>query len=338
MKLRTVAISVVAVTTTLAACSASNTTSSPAGSSTASGSPSASAPAPGKKFTIGISNQGLSVTFPAAIGKGIADEAKAMGFQVVELDAQFSADKQVNDVQDLISRKVDGILLIPVDAGLSSRLVDSATKAGIPIASVHGQVGADKPLSEVYKGLEFLYIEDEVKAGATAAQIAIDAMPSGGKVAIIEGQAGFAEVKLRAQDFKTTLTKTGKFTVVANQPGDWTAEKAQAACQSILSAQPDVALFYAESDDMGVGCSKAVKAANSKAKVIGIGGSKTGVEAVTNGDMLGTVCYKPFTEGQEATKLFAQVLQGAWTNKGKLITYDTPGITKANVSSCSPQW
>ncbi|WP_164479046.1 sugar ABC transporter substrate-binding protein [Nakamurella antarctica] len=280
----------------------------------------------------------MSVTFPAAIGKGIADEAKAMGFDVVELDAQFNADKQVNDVQDLISQKVDGILLIPVDAGLSTRLVDAAVKAGIPIASVHGQVGADRPLADVYKGLDFLYIEDEVAAGATAGKIAVDQMPAGGKVAIIEGQAGFAEVQLRAQDFKTTLEKTGKFEFVANQPGDWTAEKAQAACQGILAAQPDIALFYAQSDDMGVGCSKAVKAANSAAKVIGVGGSKTGIEAVANGDMLGTVCYKPFSSGQEAVKLFAKVLEGTWTEPGKLITYDTPGITKANVDSCTPQW
>ncbi len=324
---RSLAVGVAAASLMLTACAAGN-----------SDSPKAAAPAKDKKLTIGIANQGLSVTFPAAIGKGIKDEANRMGMDIVELDAQFSADKQTNDVQDLISRKVDGILLIPVDAGLSTRLVDAATRAGIPIASVHGQVGADRPLAEVYKGLQFLYIEDEIKAGATAAQIAIDKLPKGGKVAIIEGQAGFAEVKLRAQDFKSKLAEAGGFTIVANQPGDWTAEKGQAACQGILASKPDVALFYAESDDMGVGCAKAVKAAGSSAQVIGIGGSKTGIEAVSNGTMLGTVCYKPFTEGQESLKLFAKALKAGGKATGDLVTYETPGITKDTVSTCEPQW
>jgi hypothetical protein len=65
------------------------------------------APAPSaqkKDLTVGISNLGLSFPFPAAISKGIKDKAKELGVKVVEVDAQGKAEKQSNDVQDLIGR------------------------------------------------------------------------------------------------------------------------------------------------------------------------------------------------------------------------------------------
>ncbi len=66
----------------------------------------------------------------------------------------------------------------------------------------------------------------------------------------------------------------------------------------MLQANPDIQLFYAQSDDMGTGCYEAIEAAGSSAKVIGIGGAKLGIDAVKAGQLLGTVCYKPYTSGE----------------------------------------
>ncbi len=291
-----------------------------------------------KQLFVGVSNQGLSVTFPAAIGRGIEDQAKKLGVKVVQLDAKFDAAKQASDVQDLLTQNPDGILMIPVNAASSANLVTKIAATSIPVASVHGVVGADRKPKDVYPELNFLYNEDEVAAGGEAGKLALKALPNGGKVAIIEGQAGFAEVALRAQDFKSTIEKAGNFQIVANQPGNWTLEQGQAACQNILSAHPDLGLFYAESDDMAVGCTKAIAAAKSRAQVIGIGGSKTGIDAIKSGEMFGTVCYTPYSEGVAAMNDFYKVLKGENKEKARFITYPTPAITKANVDQCVPQW
>lgn len=296
-------------------------------------------PISAKQLTVAISNQGLQFPFPSAIGKGIRDQAAALGVKVsAELDAKSDPQKQANDVQDLITQKPDGILLIPANAAESARLVDQISAAGIAVISVHGQVGAKRALADVYPKLNALIIENEVGAGGTAAKLAIAALPAGGKVGIVEGQAGYAEVGLRELDFKRLLAAKGGFQIVAAQPGDWVPEKGQAACQGMLSAHPDIALFYAESDDMGVGCAKAVAAAGSKAKVVGVGGSKLGINAIKAGTLYGTICYKPYTEGQIAMKeMFAQ-LTGKVKDQHKLIFYNTPGITRANIATCVPQW
>ncbi|GAA2874191.1 sugar ABC transporter substrate-binding protein [Streptosporangium fragile] len=294
-----------------------------------------------KEYTIGVSNLGLSFPFPAAIGKGIKDEAAKLGVKIVELDAQGKADKQSNDIQDLMAQQPDGVLMLPVDSGVAQGLADKLKAAGIPTVAVASQVGDPKTrqLKDVYPGLVALVTQDEYAAGGKAGEIAAQVLPGGGKIAIVEGAAGFAEVVNRWQEFPVSAEAKGaKFEVVARQPGDWVQDKAQSACQNMLASNPDVQLFYAQSDDMAVGCAKAVKAAGSKAQIVGIGGSKLGVDAVQAGDVAGTVCYKPEDLGKLALTTLYKHLTGEQKQDAAFVTYDTPPITKDNVAECTPQW
>jgi ABC-type sugar transport system substrate-binding protein len=294
-----------------------------------------------KELTIGVSNLGLSFPFPASIGKGIEAEARKMGVKLVQLDAKGKADKQANDMQDLIARKPDAILLLPVDSGVAQGLVNQAAQAGIPTVAVASQVGDPKTrkLRDVYPKLTALVTQDEIAAGAKAGEIVAKQLPSGGKVAVVEGQAGFAEVQLRQTGFWQTLQDTGKtYTKVASQPGDWVPDKAESACQNMLASHPDIEMFYAESDDMAVGCADALKAANSKAGVVGIGGSKLGINAVKDGTVAGTVCYKPEDLGALSLQTVVAHVTGKEQGMAQFVSYDTPAITKDDVADCDPQW
>lgn len=303
----------------------------------AAGGGNGSSGASGKNFTIGIANQQESVTFPAAIAKGAKAEAAKLGIKIIDLDSKGDQATQANQVQDLIARKVSAILLVPLSPGPAQALVDQAAAAGIPIATVHGYAGANRSVTDPYPKLKFVIDENELAAGATAGQMALKALPGGGQVAIITGAAGFVENTTRVTKFKAALSG-GKYQIVATQPGNWTKQDGQAACQNILAAHPKVGLFYAISDDMAVGCAAAVKNAKSNAKIIGIGGSASGIAAIKSGAVYGTVCYKPYDEGVQAVQEMYGVLTGKVTGPPKTTFYNTPGITKANVSDCTPQW
>ncbi|MWA03579.1 substrate-binding domain-containing protein [Actinomadura sp. LD22] len=294
-----------------------------------------------KDLTIGVSTLGQSFPFPAAITKGIKAEAARLGDKVIEVDAQGQAEKQSSDVQDLIGQQPDGVLLLPVDSGVATGMADDLKRANIPTVAVASQVGDPKTrkLTDVYPGLVALATQDEYAAGRKAGELAVQAAPKGGPIAVVEGTAGFAETQQRFRDFLAPAKEKGvELNVVARQPGDWLPEKAQSACQNMLAAHPDVKLFYAESDDMGVGCAKAVKAAGSKAAVIGVGGSKLGIDGVKSGELYGTVCYKPEDLGKRAVQVLHEQLTGAKKHDAEFVTYDTPSITKANVGDCLPQW
>jgi ribose transport system substrate-binding protein len=316
-----------AVVGVLAACTTVDSTSS--GQSTSGSTP--------KQVVIGLSNQTMAVTFPVGLAKGAQQEADKLGVKLVVLDSKGDVQKQGSDIQDLIAQKVSGILIVPNSPGPAQSMVDSVAAAGIPIASVHGTVGTG-PTDVPYSKLSFTINESADEVGHLEASLAKQALPSGGKVAIITGAAGFLENTTWTAGFKSDLASAGGFTVVATQPGDWTAAKGEAACQGILSAHPDVDLFYALSDDMAAGCGKAVAAVKSKAKVLGNGGAKIGIDGIKSGTIFGTVCFKPVDEGAKAFDTLYEQITGKAPAPKKVLSYNIPAITNANVDQCAPQW
>ncbi|HZQ64603.1 MAG TPA: sugar ABC transporter substrate-binding protein [Gaiellaceae bacterium] len=289
---------------------------------------------PKKQYRIAYIAEGLQYPYSAALAKGVQTQGKALGQKIVVFDGRGKAETQANLVQDAIAQKVDAVLISPWDTGLAPRWVKQLHAARIPVAAVHTQVG-----NASFAGIPeqaFQLIENEVLTGKYAAQLALRAVSGGGKVAIVDGAAGAAAVPERAKLFKSIMAQHG-FKTVAEQPGDWVADKGEAACQNMLTAHPDLKLIYAESDDMAVGCANAVRSAGSKAVVIGVGGSKLGITAIKTGKIYGTVCYQPYTEGRQATKLMVNYLNGKKPPKHSMF-YATPTITNANLSKCKPEW
>jgi ribose transport system substrate-binding protein len=328
---RTVKIGVAAVALSLlAACSAT------AASSTTSGSTSPGGKAP-EQVVIGLSNQTMAVTFPVGLAKGAQQEAAKLGAKLIVLDSKGDVQKQGSDIQDLIAQKVNGILIVPNSPGPAQAMVDGAAAAGIPIASVHGTVGTG-PTTVPYDKLSFTINESADTVGHEEASLAKQALPSGGKVAIITGASGFLENTTWTAGFKSDLAAAGGFSIVATQPGDWTAEKGQAACQGILSAHPDISLFYALSDDMAAGCAKAVAAVHSQAKILGNGGAKIGIDGIKDGSIYGDVCFKPVAEGAKAVDTLYNQITGKAAAPKAVLSYAIPTVTKANVDQCVPQW
>ncbi|HEV3382941.1 MAG TPA: sugar ABC transporter substrate-binding protein [Trebonia sp.] len=324
----------------LAACSVESpgsTGGSGSGGSTPSGTRSGSDGTPGKQIVIGMSNQTMAVTFPVGLAKGAQAEANKLGVKLIVLDSQGDVQKQGSDIEDLIAQKVDGILIVPNSPGPAQAMVDEVAAAGIPIASVHGTVGTG-PTNVPYGDLSFTINENADTVGHEEAELAEDALPHGGKVAIITGAAGFLENTTWTDGFKSDLAAAGGFDIVATQPGDWTADQGQAACQGILSAHPDIDLFYALSDDMAAGCAKAVAAVHSHAKILGNGGAKLGIQGIRDGTIFGDVCFKPEDEGAKALETLYDQITGKAPAPKKVLSYSIPIVTKANVNQCVPQW
>ena len=319
----------------LAACGSSKTNTT--GTTATPAAPAAATTHQGKQIVIGLSNQTMATTFPVGLAKGAQQEANKYGVKLIVLDSKGDVQKQGSDMQDLIAQKVDGILIVPNSPGPAQAMVDAAAAAGIPVASVHGTVGTG-PVTSAYSKLAFTINENADTVGHLEAKLAEQALPKGGQVAIIAGAAGFLENTTWTAGFKADLATAGGFPIVATQAGNWTPEGGQAACQGILSGHPNVALFYTLSDDMATGCAKAVAAAGSHAKVLGNGGSQSGITGIKDGQIYGDICFKPVTEGATAFDDLYQEIIGKQPAPHQVLTYNIPTITLANVDQCVPQW
>jgi len=288
----------------------------------------------------GLSTVGLSYPFAAAIAKGFTEAAARAGATAIVLDAKGDVQKQANDIDDLIAQKVAGIAVMPLDSVVAQGWVKRANAQAVPMAAVAALVGdpRTRAITDVYPGLVALASQDEVEAGKQAGKLAATWLPTDrvARIAVIEGAAGFPEVEQRARGFKLGLDAAGaRYRIVASQPGNWTSEGGEAACQNILAAQPGIDLFYNEADDMVIGCARAVRAAGSQARLIGVGGSKLAIASIKAGAVDGTVCFKPEALGALA---FEALHAGARDGAPRFRTYPIPAVTQATVGACVGQW
>jgi ribose transport system substrate-binding protein len=302
--------------------------------------PAVAAPAGAPRY--GLSNVGLSFPFAAAIAKGFADAADRAGASAVILDAQADVQKQANDVDDLIAQRVAGMAIMPLDSVVAQGWVARAGRAGVPVAAVAAIVGnpRERAAKDVFPGLVALASQDEVAAGEAAGELAASLLSKSreARIAIIEGAPGFPEVEQRARGFRQGLARAGvRYRVLASQPGNWTSEGGEAACQNILAAHAGVDLFFNEADDMVIGCARAVRAAGSRARLIGVGGSKLAIASIKAGAVDGTVCFKPEALGALAFEALHAAASGK-QSATRFLTYPIPAVTRSNVDQCVGQW
>jgi ribose transport system substrate-binding protein len=205
--------------------------------------------AAGKEITVGYVAAGLQYPFNVAVAKGFEDAAKAAGAKAIILDPKTSVEKQGNAIDDLISQKVDGIAFLPLDGVVAQSWADRVAAHNIPLVSVATELGdpQKRSVQDVYPKLAALVASDEIHTGYNAGEIAAKLLPTGrvANIAIVEGAPSYPQVWQRTKGLKEALDKAGaKYRIVASQPTDWTAEKGEAVCQNILTAHPDVDLFY----------------------------------------------------------------------------------------------
>lgn len=85
---------------------------------------------------------------------------------------------------------------------------------------------------------------------------------------------------------------------------------------------------------MMIGCARAIRAGGSRARLIGVGGSKLGIASIKAGAVDGTVCFKPEALGALA---FA-ALHDRNGNAPRFRTYPIPAVTRATIGQCVGQW
>jgi len=285
-------------------------------------------------FTVGLATEGLNAPFPAAIADGVQKIGAAEHVKVLALDGKLTLNAQEADVQDLIAEHVSGIIIDVIDPGATIKMIHEANAANIPVMLVHGYAGTGpKP---AYPGVAYEIDENETQAGIEAGQLALKADPAGGEVAIITGTPGYVAVTEREDGFKSVLPASYK--VVAEQPGNWIASDGYKACAAIFQGHPKLSLVYTESDDMALGCAKAMALSSAQPKIVSIGGETQVKAEIASGKVYGTICYEPETEGETVMKAMVAQLNGTAHYDGTVVFYDTPAVTTANLDGCGWQW
>jgi ribose transport system substrate-binding protein len=147
-----------------------------------------------------------------AVEAGAKAAAAELGVEVIWTgpDAETNHTQQANMVDNMVNRRVDGIVLAPTNVDALVRPVDSAASRGVPVVLIDSTLNSDQPISVV--------ATDNYAAGRQAAEALIDAIgderPHGGKVIMLRFLEGSGSTESREQGFIDRIEEADGLSVV----------------------------------------------------------------------------------------------------------------------------
>ncbi len=287
-----------------------------------------------KNFTIGLAQISTTIPFLATLDKAFEDEAARLGIKTVVLNANLQDAKQSSNVEDLIARKVDVIL---VDGGTPSAInsaLRDANKAGIPVIAVNAAISGGPKVVTYAGASDFDY-------GVGEGNLIVQGLPKGGKIAIILGILGGTPQVQRLAGIQSVLKNHPDITVVSTPSDNFDNSKNLSVTQDLLSKYPKGSLdgIVAQGPEMYVGA-KYARSVGRDDLIFVAGDYSTQVEAaIKSGAIFGTVNQDPAVEGKLGADYAYDVLTG---NTARIPAPNAliplPLITKANVDANPANW
>ena len=230
---------------------------------------------------------------------GYTEAGKAAGYDVKIYDAggYGNLDKQVSQIQDVIQRKVSGIVLVPASSDGTVPVVEQAIAAGIPVVNDGIATHSDKVTGFVG---EPSYVMTELLAAYV-----VDKLGGKGEVAMLSGPGGLDLTKLRVNGFKDYLAKYPQTKVVAEKFTSTSSADALNTMQDFLQAHPGVKAVYTFNGPVAIGAVQALRAAGKKPGDVLVVTTDMEVETqrmITEGWIEATVVSQPVTMAKLAVE------------------------------------
>lgn len=262
-------------------------------------------------ITIGISIFTRTHVFYNRVEEAMQKKCDELGVKGVFMDADTDSEKQLSQVQDFITKKVDAIIICPVSTAGSNSCLELADKAGIPLLTAFTKSDGD---SMCHFGT------DENIGGELAGKYIEKALPDGGEVAIIT----YDDVEncvLRAEGCKEYLSANCEnIKVVDEQNYQGDAEKASAITQDLLLKFPDLDLIFAVGDPAAMSAYTIVNGAGKDIKIIGYDGNPEAVnEIAKEGVWIADVAQDPEGIGSAMIESAVKAINGEEIPKEKYI-------------------
>lgn len=235
------------------------------------------APSPRGK-TIGVTLLTRGHLFYRDLEQGMRDAASRDGYTLLVTSAEFDLGKQAAQIEDFVSRKVDAIVVCPVDSRGVGPSIRKANGAGIPvftadIAAEDGEVACH-------------VASDNVAGGRLAGEFLAKAIGEKGSVAIV-GQPAITSVQDRVAGFKEAIGKHPGVVLVAEVNGQGVRDRSLEAASDVLQAHPDLAGLFGINDDSALGALDAARQLKRPGvAIVGYDATPPALDAIRGGTQL----------------------------------------------------
>lgn len=190
----------------------------------------------GSGYLIGFINHSMANTWIVQMEaefKYHADELKKEGVisDYIMTNAQGDSTKQISDMQDLITKGCDAIIVSAGNPDALAPVCEEAVAEGITVISADQLVNSDK--MDAY--VSFRYYD----YGKSIGDFMMENLPDGGKIIILAGIAGSAGTEDQIKGFNDAIAGSN-IEVLTTSYCNWDYAKAKQAMESLVTAYPEI--------------------------------------------------------------------------------------------------
>lgn len=213
-----------------------------------------------QSFTIGISNSFVSSewrtqmiqNFERTAAELSDDEALGVDIELVIESEDTDAAGQEQQIQNLINRGVDAIIVNPGDAEALRLPLEDAVAAGIVVVSIDQEIDGEGIVNVVIDQTEW----------ATISMTWLAEMLGGeGDIVLIEGFVGHPANTARMNGVEAVLEANPGLNVVGRETGSWDQATGQQVMSDFLASLPEIDGVWTQ-DGMANGALTAIQTAN----------------------------------------------------------------------------
>ena len=238
-------------------------------------------------------------------------------------DGKNSQSNQNDQVDNFISRSYDVICVNMVDRTVAAVIIDKAKRADIPVVFFNRE-----PVEEDIRMWDRAYYvgTDAKESGIMQGQIILNALKKDagidkngdGKLqyVMLEGEQAHQDSLIRTEYSVKTITAGGvQMEKLANDTANWQRSLGTAKMTSWLDQFGDeIEVVLSNNDDMALGAIDAVKAQDMLENgpvVVGVDGTLAALEAIQNGEMLGSVVNDAQLQAQAMLDIACALTEGS---------------------------
>ena len=257
-----------------------------------------------KHYKFGYTCMDGTNPFFVTIQDKIKELVEANGDELIVTDPGNDVTKQISQVEDMLSQKLDGLFMNPVDAQGIIPALDLAKEAGVPMVGFDTEVG-DMSYLVSYTG------SDNYNAGKVVGEDLVKKAPNGGKIIVLDSPT-MQSVVDRTNGFMDAIKDHG-FEVVAQQDAKGNLQIAMGIAEDLLQSNPDVVAIFGGNDPTALGALAAANAAGIRnCMIYGVDGSPDIKSELASGESLieGSGAQSPVSIAEQAVKIMYDYVEG----------------------------
>ncbi|MGW2842893.1 sugar ABC transporter substrate-binding protein [Streptomyces sp. NPDC001493] len=269
--------------------------------------------------TIGFVN-GADTVFHTCLQKAMEQSARSRNVHLVVANSRQNPVTELANIEDLIARGVDALVVQTVDVNTLDVDVAKARAAGVPIFLT--SVSPDD-----LSGVLGAVVVDLGKLGALdAGWVEKDAAGRNVEVGVIAGAPGAAS-DLMVAGFEQALPANAK--LVSDLPGLFDPAKARESAGDMIEAYPDLDYAFVANEEMALSARQVFDAAGADVKIVTVNGTDEGLAAVKDGRLSATVANSAADLGKLAVRNSLGLMAGGAVEK--VASAPIRLVTRANV-------